>query len=99
MYATFSTSKEAQSFTDSIHAYLCANRPKYKEQTIRWSDIIKHKDKELYAIPLPPEYMAKKDNGTLTYNIGAIADLSSIKVTQTLIENIDGWLPEPEWIE
>ena len=57
MYAIFNTDQDAQDFTDSIHAYLCENRQGYATQTEIWSYVIKHKDKELYAIPLPPEHI------------------------------------------
>jgi len=77
-YAKFTTLKDAQCFTDFIHAYLCANRPGYKEQTVRWSEVTKHQSDELYAISLPPETIAGD------YEI---------------IDNLDGWLPEPEEME
>ena len=57
MFAIFQTEKAAQAFTDSIHAYLCKNRSGYAAQTERWSDVTKHKDKKLYAVPLPPEHI------------------------------------------
>lgn len=55
MYAQFSIENEAQEFTDSIHTFLCNNRPGYAAQTEKWSDVIVHKSGDLYAVPLPPE--------------------------------------------
>jgi len=92
MFATFTTELEAKAYADEIQAYLCANRPGYQAE--RWSVVTKHQAEELYAVPLPPEYIAKKANKKLKYNKGEIADLAEIKLPEKMIDNLDGWLPD-----
>jgi len=55
MHAIFNNENAAIEFEAKIHAYLCAKRPGYKEQTKKWSDIIKHQNQDLWAVALPPE--------------------------------------------
>ena len=71
-FAVFTSESDAQGYADSIQSYLVVNRTGYN--AMKWADPQKHYNKNLWAIPLPPENVDIPQGATLQENLNGWVD-------------------------